>query len=135
MGNLTEVLKELRSSKAPEVDEICPGKLKALGVEGLPWGIALLLFADYVVLLAPSVCGLQHSLDRFKAECEVAGMRISTSKSETMVLSKKLGDCPLPVKEFKYLGHLFTREGIMEQQIDWRTGAAEAVSCLPFHTI
>ena len=41
--------------------------------------IASLLFADDVVLMAPSVCDLQHSLDQFAAECEVAGMRISTS--------------------------------------------------------
>ena len=44
-------------------------------------------------------------------------MRISTSKSEAMVLSRKPMDCPLQVgneslpqvKEFKYLGVLFSK--------------------------
>ncbi|KAI3360329.1 hypothetical protein L3Q82_014641 [Scortum barcoo] len=34
---------------------------------------------------------LQHVLERFAAECEAAGMRISTSKSEAMVLDRKRG--------------------------------------------
>ncbi|KAI3360191.1 hypothetical protein L3Q82_014509 [Scortum barcoo] len=61
---------------------------------------------------------LQHVLlERFAAECEAAGMRISTSKSEAMVLDRKRVACPLQVggevlpqvEEFKYLGVLFTR--------------------------
>ncbi|MDF4367610.1 hypothetical protein P3387_26150, partial [Vibrio parahaemolyticus] len=62
-------------------------------------------------------------------------MRISTSKSEAMVLSRKRVDCPLQVRgevlpqveEFKYLGILFTSEGRMEREIDRRIGAASAV--------
>ncbi|KAI3362936.1 hypothetical protein L3Q82_011616, partial [Scortum barcoo] len=38
---------------------------------------------------------LQHVLERFAAECEAAGMRISTSKSEAMVLDRKRVACPL----------------------------------------
>ncbi|KAI3358272.1 hypothetical protein L3Q82_003269 [Scortum barcoo] len=60
---------------------------------------------------------LQHVLERFAAECEAAGMRISTSKSEAMVLDRKRVACPLrvggevlpQVEEFKYLGVLFTK--------------------------
>ena len=84
------------------------------GVEGLQVGdlkIASLLFADDVVLMASSAVELQRSLYQFAAECGVAGMRIGTSKSEAMVLSRKLMDCPLwvgneslpQVKEFVYL--------------------------------
>ncbi|KAI3360279.1 hypothetical protein L3Q82_014587 [Scortum barcoo] len=59
---------------------------------------------------------LQRVLERFAAECEAAGMRISTSKSEAMVLDRKRVACPLwvggevlpQVEEFKYLGVLFT---------------------------
>ncbi|KAI3370041.1 hypothetical protein L3Q82_024842 [Scortum barcoo] len=62
---------------------------------------------------------VQHVLERFAAECEAAGMRISTSKSEAMVLDRKRVACPLrvggevlpQVEEFKYLGVLFTSEG------------------------
>ncbi|CAM4603447.1 unnamed protein product [Leuciscus chuanchicus] len=62
-------------------------------------------------------------------------MRISTSKSEAMVLSRKRVVCPLQVggeflpqvEEFKYLGVLFTSEGRIEREIDRRIGAASAV--------
>ena len=37
LGEVTEVVKQLHSGKAPGVDEICPEMLKALGVEGLSW--------------------------------------------------------------------------------------------------
>ena len=73
-------------------------------LEGVHFGdlrIGSLLFADDVVLLASSARDLQMSLDWFTAECEVGGMRISTSKSEAMVLRLKKLDClPLVVKEF-----------------------------------
>ncbi len=89
-----------------------------------------LLFADDVVLLASS--DLQHALGRFIAECEAAGMTVSTSKTETMVLSWKMVDCSLWVesqlllqaKEFKYLRVLFTSEGKMELEMDRWIGAA-----------
>ena len=61
-------------------------------------------------------------------------MRISTSKSETMVLSRKRVESSLRVEneilpqvEFKYLGVLFTSEGQMEREIDGRIVAASAV--------
>ncbi|TWW59969.1 hypothetical protein D4764_05G0000590 [Takifugu flavidus] len=86
-----------------------------------------LLFADDVVLLASSARDLQLSLDRFAAACEAAGMRISTSKSEAMVLDRKKVECLLRVKEEilpqveEYLGVLFTSEGRMEREIDRRS--------------
>ncbi|TWW71681.1 hypothetical protein D4764_16G0001780 [Takifugu flavidus] len=79
-----------------------------------------------VVLLASSPCDLQLSLDRFAATCEAAGMKISTSKSEAMVLNQKKVECLLQVKEEilpqveEYLRVLFTSEGSMEQEIDRR---------------
>ncbi|TWW76577.1 R2DM Retrovirus-related Pol polyprotein from type II retrotransposable element [Takifugu flavidus] len=48
------------------------------GVEFSGWNISLLLFADDVVLLG-----------WFTTECETTVMRISTSKSEAMVLTRK----------------------------------------------
>ena len=111
---------------------------RSQGVEGVRFGdlrIGSLLFADDVVLLASSDRDLQLSLDRFAAECEAAGMRISTSKSESMVLNRKRVECTLrvgdeilpQVEEFKYLGVLFTSEGRMECEIDTRIGTASAV--------
>ena len=100
------------------------------GVEGVRFGdfrIWSLLFADDVVLLASSDHDLQHSLDQFTAECKAAGMRISTSKSESMVLNRKRVKCTLRMEEFKYLGVLFMSNGRMEREIDRGIGAASAV--------
>ncbi|KAI3364367.1 hypothetical protein L3Q82_011165 [Scortum barcoo] len=72
---------------------------RSQGPEGVRFGnhrISSLLFADDVVLLASSSQDLQHVLERFAAECEAAGMRISTSKSEAMVLDRKRGGVPSP---------------------------------------
>ncbi|KAI3362523.1 hypothetical protein L3Q82_012816 [Scortum barcoo] len=70
-------------------------------------------------------------------------MRISTSKSEAMVLDRKRVVCPLQVggevlpqvEEFKYLGVLFTSEGKMEREIDRRIGAASAVMRSVYRTV
>ncbi|KAK3564038.1 hypothetical protein QTP86_006949 [Hemibagrus guttatus] len=108
------------------------------GLEGVRFGdhrISSLIFADDVVLLASSGLDLQHALGRFAAECEAAGMRVSTSKFEAMVLDRKKVACTLQVggevlpqvEEFKYLGVLFTSEGRMDREIDRRIGAAAAV--------
>ncbi|KAK3512409.1 hypothetical protein QTP70_009831 [Hemibagrus guttatus] len=75
-----------------------------------------------------SCLDLQHALGRFAAECEAAGMRVSTSKSEAMVLNRKKVACTLQVggevlpqvEEFKYLRVLFTSEGRMDHEIDRR---------------
>ena len=75
-----------------------------------------MLFADDVVLLASSSEDLQLLPDWFTAECEAVG-RISNSKSQTMVLRKRVG-CPLwvgsevlpQVEEFKYVRVLLKRE-------------------------
>ncbi|KAK3564249.1 hypothetical protein QTP86_012027 [Hemibagrus guttatus] len=62
-------------------------------------------------------------------------MRVSTSKSEAMVLDRKKVACTLQVggeflpqvEEFKYLGVMFTSEGRMDREIDRRIGAAAAL--------
>ncbi|KAK3517257.1 hypothetical protein QTP70_001616, partial [Hemibagrus guttatus] len=111
---------------------------RSQGLEGVRFGdhrISSLIFADDVVLLASSGLDLQHALGHFSAECEAAGMRVSTSKSEAMVLDRKKVACTLQlggevlpqVEEFKYLGVLFTSEGRMDREIDRRIGAAAAV--------
>ncbi|KAL7836057.1 hypothetical protein SRHO_G00284040 [Serrasalmus rhombeus] len=111
---------------------------RSQGMEGVRFGdlrVTSLLFAEDVVLLGTSGRELQLSLDRFAAECDAAGMRISTSKSEAMVLTRErvesplwVGDELLPqVEEFKYLGVLFTSDGTREREIDRRIGAGSAV--------
>ncbi len=70
-------------------------------------------------------------------------MRVSSSKSEAMVLCRKTvnrslwaGRELLPqAKEFKYLGILFTSEGKMEHEVDRRIGAAAAVMQALYWTV
>ncbi|KAI3372237.1 hypothetical protein L3Q82_022742 [Scortum barcoo] len=73
---------------------------RSQGPEGVRFGnhrISSLLFADDVVLLASSSQDLQrHVLERFAAECEAAGMRISTSKSEGHGSRPEKGGVPSP---------------------------------------
>uniref|UniRef100_A0AAY5K902 Reverse transcriptase domain-containing protein n=1 Tax=Esox lucius TaxID=8010 RepID=A0AAY5K902_ESOLU len=109
---------------------------RSRGGEGLQFGglgISSLLFADDVVLMASKVCDLEHSLDRFAAECEAVGMRISTFKSEYLL---QVGNEALPqVKEVKYLGVLFASEGTMEREIGRSIRAAGAVLHSLNHTV
>ncbi|KAK3507833.1 hypothetical protein QTP70_001201 [Hemibagrus guttatus] len=119
---------------------------RSQGLEGVRFGdhrISSLIFAEDVVLLAPSSLDLQHALGRFAAECEAAGMRVSTSKSEAMVLDQKKVACTLQVggevlpqvEEFKYLGVLFTSEGRMDREIDRRSGAAASVMRFMYRSV
>ena len=50
--------------------------------------VSRLLFADNLVLLASSESGLQRALNSFAAACDIAGMKISTSKTEVQNLSR-----------------------------------------------
>ncbi len=61
--------------------------------------VSLLLFADDVVLMESSVCGLQHSVAQCAAECEAAGLRISTSKSKGNFSQKETCGQSTPSRE------------------------------------
>lgn len=65
------------------------------GVQFSGLGIASLLFADDVARMASVFGDLQQSLKQLTAECEAAGIRISTSKSEAIVLSRRPVESPL----------------------------------------
>ncbi|KAK3523202.1 hypothetical protein QTP86_021761 [Hemibagrus guttatus] len=111
------------------------------GLEGVWFGdhrISSLIFADDDVLLAPSSLDLQHALGRFAAECEAAGMRVSTSKSEAMVLDRKKVACTLQVGgEFlpQVEEFLFTSEGRMDHEIDRWIGVAAAVMRFMYRSV
>jgi len=101
--------------------------------------VSSLLFADDLGRLAASLDGLQRALDRFNDACLEADMRISTQKTEVMVLSRKpeQGDIQLNgvalqrVEKFKYLGVQFSSDGQWDGEIDRRIAAAGAV----FHSL
>ena len=89
--------------------------------------VQCLLFADDLVLLDSTQNGLQQALDRFSDACSVAGMKISTTKTETMCLSRQPKQCSLQigrvpltktVEKFKYLGVSFTSDGRENSKLD-----------------
>ena len=102
--------------------------------QGCPLSPGLfIIFMDRIssVLMAPSSQDLQHVLGWLAAECEAAGMTISTSKSEAMVLDWKKVACSLrvggellpQVEEFKYLGVLLTGGSVQRPHLwSWTLG-------------
>ena len=80
--------------------------------------ISRLLFVDDLVLLVSSESGLQHALNGFAAACDIAGIKISTSKLEVLHLLKNPVQSSLQVggvsskqvEKFKYLGVAFTSD-------------------------
>ena len=56
-----------------------------------------LLFADDLVLLDSTQNDLQQALDRFSDACSVAGMKISSTKTDTMCLYRQSKQCSLQI--------------------------------------
>lgn len=118
------------------------GQVHSWGEESVQFGafrITSLLFADDVVLLLSFDYDLQHAPGWFIGECEVARMRVSSSKS--MVLCWKSRNCflwsqPLPqVKRFKYIWVLFTSGGKIKHEVNTWTGVASAKMWVLYQTI
>ena len=59
--------------------------------------ISWLLFAVDLVLLASYESGFQNSLNGFAAACDIAGIKISISKTEILHLSRNPVQCSLLV--------------------------------------
>ena len=97
--------------------------------------ISRLLFADDLVLLSSTESGLQRALNSFADVCNTAGMKISTTKTEILHLSRNSDQCVLQVngatlkqvEKFKYLGVAFTSDGRQDEELDTRKGKASAV--------
>ena len=105
--------------------------------------INLLLFADDLVLLASSESDLQHALNGFAAACDIAGIKISTSKTVVLHLSRnpiqcfsQVGSGSLKqVEKLKYLGVAFTIDGRQDEELDVRSGKASALMQTLHHSV
>ena len=94
-----------------------------------------LLFADDQCLFYRDVDSLQEHLNRLSTTCTKYNMKINTSKTETMQVSRspgpldiKLHGTPLKqVNEFKYLGSMFTEDGRLDREIEIRCQKANAL--------
>ena len=108
-----------------------------------PVKISHLLFADDLVLFGTSQESLQTSLDKFTSACVDADMKINTSKTEVMVLSRQATDCIIKVNgaqlrqvnEFKYLGVMFSSDGRQDKEIDRRINQAGAAASELWKTV
>ena len=92
-----------------------------------------LLFPDDLVLLPFSESGLQHALNGFAAECDIAGIKISISNTEVLHHSIYPVQCSLQVggvslkqvEKFKYLG---SHSRVMESKTkNWMFDQAKKV--------
>ena len=89
------------------------------------------LFTVDLVLLDSTQNGLQQALDRFADACSVAGMKISTTKTETMCLSRQPTLCslqidgvPLKQPEKFDVDVSFTSDGRQNSELDIRIGVS-----------
>ena len=94
-----------------------------------------MLFADDQSL-AHETGELQEHTNSLNTQCESFGMKISTSKTETMKVSRTPGHLNIningtmlkQVSEFKYLGSVFTEDGRLNREIETRVQKANSVS-------
>ena len=85
-----------------------------------------LLFADDVVRVASTADGLQGALNQLALACNASGMKINTSKTEVMALSREPkqlhphvnGNQLNQVRNFKYLGIEFSEDVKQDREID-----------------
>ena len=88
--------------------------------------ISRLLFANNLVLVTSSGSGLQHALTGFAAACDIAGMKISHTKTEALHLLRNPVQCFLQVggvslkqvEKFKYLEVAFMSDGRQDEELD-----------------
>ena len=93
-----------------------------------------LLFADDLALLRSNKSDLQYKLDRFSYACLDAIMKISTTKTDIMCLSRHPVQCSFQsngvtlqqMGMFKYLGVTFSSDGRQDNELDTRIGKASA---------
>ena len=105
--------------------------------------ISRLSFVDDLFLLAFSKSGLQQALNGFAAACDIAGMKVSFSKTEVLHLSRNPVQCSLQVGgvslkqvgKFKYLGVAFTSDERQDEKLDVRSGKASAVMRALHHSV
>ena len=87
--------------------------------------------------------GLQHALNGFADACDIAGMKISTSKIEALHLSRNPVQCSLQVgglsskqvEKFKFLGVAFTSDGRQDEEMDVQSGKASDVMRALHHSV
>ena len=95
-----------------------------------------LLFADDQSLLGNTEKTLQEHVNNLNERCKQFNMKIGTTKTEAMKISKTPGPLNITVdnnkmkqvEEFKYLGSIFTQDGKIDREIEARIKKANTVT-------
>ena len=101
-----------------------------------PEALNELMFADDQAMMNNDKTQLQEYIDQLNESCETYSMKISTSKTEVMTVSRRPDKLDININgtqlkqtnEFKYLGSMFTENGKLDREIETRCQKANAVS-------
>ena len=93
-----------------------------------PEALNELMFADDQAMMNNDKTQLQEHIDQLNESCETYSMKISTSKTEVMTVSKRPDKLDININgtqlkqtnEFKYLGSMFTENGKLDREIETR---------------
>ena len=91
-----------------------------------PEALNELMFADDQAMMNNDKTQLQEHIDQPNESCETYSMKISTSKTEVMTVSKRPDKLDININgthlkqtnEFKYLGSMFAENGKLDREID-----------------
>lgn len=99
--------------------------------------VKCLLYADDAVLFASSAEELQRMLSVMNEGCKEKGMKVNVKKTKVMVFERSLTvtECLVmlenerveQVESFVYLGSMFTRDGLYDEDIERRVNAGNKV--------
>ena len=99
--------------------------------------VSVLLYADDAVFISDTAKGLQDIVDQFDTACEPKSRRINAGKTKVLVFGNTeqrtqcdiylRGECLEQVNDFVYLGSLFSRDGIIDREIERRVNAGRRV--------
>ncbi|GBP45767.1 LINE-1 retrotransposable element ORF2 protein [Eumeta japonica] len=99
--------------------------------------VKCLLYAYDQVILAPLQCGLQEMVININDSVKTRGMKVNVGKTKVMVFERAestteydllIGEKIVQVKEFVYLGSLFTNDGKHDRNIERRVNAVNKVN-------
>ena len=101
-----------------------------------PEALNELIFADDQTMMNNDKTQLQEHIDQLNESCETYSMKISTSKTEVMTVSRRPDKLGININgtrlkqtnEFKYLGSTLTENGKLDREIEIRCKKANAVN-------
>ena len=105
------------------------------GVQLTTTNVQLILFADDIVMVTEKEEDMKTNLGEIKKVMDKWGMKMHLGKTKVMMVSRTEEDCNLniegedseTVKKLKYLGVMVSSDGLCDEEIEQRVGAAAKV--------